>query len=174
MLLLATVKWQTVVAVSEIAWVICAGLTAAYGYKLGYPFFPLFLFALFVPFFGWLIVLLAVTIGAGNVYSRTGATRRNAHRTVREERRARRDEHRARREARRTTQPSARAASPEEARAAYPAVTDPAYDELTAKQARAGADALRREAACEGDSAQRAFLEKTADALASLADGRDE
>jgi hypothetical protein len=54
--------WYIILAI--VGYVVLVTMVASYGNGLGYPFFPLFVCALLLPF-GILIVLLAVTIGAG-------------------------------------------------------------------------------------------------------------
>jgi hypothetical protein len=54
--------WYIVLAI--VAYVVLVTMVASYGNGLGYPFFPLFVCTLLLPF-GVPIVLLVVTIGAG-------------------------------------------------------------------------------------------------------------
>jgi hypothetical protein len=46
-------------------WLALSVAVALYGNARGYPFFPLFICAAFLGPFGWVIVLLVVTIAAG-------------------------------------------------------------------------------------------------------------
>ena len=48
-----------------LVWLVLAVLVADYGRGKGFPFFPLFISAVFLGPVGWALVLLAVTIGAG-------------------------------------------------------------------------------------------------------------
>lgn len=61
MLSLATISLTNALLAAGIAWTVMALMTATYGRDHNYPWFPLFLAALFV---GFPVVLLVVAIGS--------------------------------------------------------------------------------------------------------------
>jgi hypothetical protein len=62
-MMMMTVTVSTLLEAGIGAWIVMAGLTALYGWQWGYPFFPIFLAALFPP--GFPVVLLVITIAVG-------------------------------------------------------------------------------------------------------------
>ena len=69
MTVLALASGPRVVAIiggALLVWLVFGGMVAEYGRERGYPWFPLFLSAIFL---GFPLVLLVVTIGSGPVHS---------------------------------------------------------------------------------------------------------
>lgn len=63
--LTTTARIEIISGAAILVWLVLAVVVADYGRGKGYPFFPLFVSAVFLGPVGWAIVLLAVTVGAG-------------------------------------------------------------------------------------------------------------
>jgi hypothetical protein len=155
-----------VIAGGFVIWILLAAAAATYGSAKGYPFFPLFISALFLGPLGWALVLLAVTIGAGP--RRRGSLA--APRPPRSLERHAETAGRFRRAGHETSDRMQAAAGVRTSGTPRPPHSN--YEEMTPEQAEAAAARLQSEAAWEPDESEREVLLETAADLVKMAADR--